>query len=195
MKKLVGLVGFKQSGKSTVASYIESKYGFVRHNFKNALILEIKQNFPDLLNEIVINYNVAVRDYNSAYDKSMWLPEIEVDGLFEKKPPLIRTLMMNYGTEVRRKEKDSYWTDKWLEKYLTIEKQNVVVDDVRFLNEASRIKGQTGIIIRIARTDITTGGGHSSETEQLQIEADFTIKVNPGEHEKLYAELDVIMQK
>lgn len=185
MQKLIGLVGFKQSGKSTAASYLESKYGFVRHNFKDALIAEIKQNFPDLLNEIVNTEN----DFRSITGQN----ELCWSNIFTEKPALIRTLMQNYGTEVRRKEKDSYWTDKWLEKYLTIEKQNVVVDDVRFLNEASRIKGQTGIIIRIIRTDITTGGDPSSETEQIQIQADYTIEVNPGEHEKLYKALDDIM--
>jgi hypothetical protein len=101
--------------------------------------------------------------------------------------------MQNYGTEVRRKENPDYWVDQYLNTLHEIE-QKVVTDDVRFLNEARAIKLGLGTIIRIIRTDITTGGDHSSETEQLQIQADYTIEVNPGEHEKLYAELDDIMQ-
>jgi len=187
MANLIGLIGFKQSGKSTAASYLESKYGFVRHNFKDALIIELIRNFTDLLAEMSFYYY--------GHEDSVVGGKQPILRLFDEKPPLMRALMQNYGTEVRRKEKDSYWTDKWLDKYLTAEKQNVVVDDVRFLNEASQVKGQTGIIIRIIRTDITTGGDHSSETEQLQIEADYTIEVGRGEQEKLYAELDAIMQR
>jgi hypothetical protein len=182
MTQIIGLVGFKQSGKSTAASYLENKYGFVKHNFKDALVAEIKQNFPDLLTEIAnVYYHEGIQS---------------IEHLFTVKPPLMRTLMQNYGTEVRRKENPDYWVDQWTKKFLELERvvYRFVTDDVRFVNEASRVKGQGGIIIRIIRTDITSGGDHSSETEQLEIQADYTIEVGQGEHEKLYAELDRILR-
>ena len=86
MTHLIGLIGFKQSGKTTAAEYLESK-GFERVNFKDCLIDELKQNFPDLLNEIKANMELR------------GLP-MSIDKLFLTKPPLVRTLMQNYGTEV-----------------------------------------------------------------------------------------------
>jgi hypothetical protein len=177
--KLIALVGFKQSGKSTAAKYLEEKYGFVRHNFKDSLVAELKQNFPDLLKTI-------------AWEESLKInAEIPIDRLFEMKPPLMRALMINYGTEVRRKENPNYWTTEWYENW--DQYTPTVADDVRFLNEAQTIKNAGGKLIRIKRTDIETGGNHQSETEQLEIEEDYLIEVAPGEQEKLYAELDRIM--
>jgi len=182
MTQIIGLVGFKQSGKSTAASYLESKYGFVRHNFKDALVAEIKQNFPDLLREILHTYKL--------FDK----PGVDyktIDNLFIYKPPLMQALMQNYGTEVRRKENPDYWVNEWAKN--SYSQNKIVVDDVRFLNEADKVRERGGTIIRIIRTDITSGGDHPSETEQLEIQADYTIEVGMGEHEKLYEELDKII--
>ncbi len=187
--QIIGLVGFKQSGKSTAAKYLEEKYGFVRHNMKGALIAEIKQNFPDLLRVIAEKHYAPSHVYTEGIDTC-------INDLFEEKPPLMRALMVNYGTEVRRREDPDYWVHHWklgVPALLAQDKYNIVTDDIRFLNEAQAIKGWNGKLIRIIRTDITTGGDHSSETEQLQIESDYTIEVGPGEQEKLYAELDKIM--
>ena len=187
MSKIIGLIGFKQVGKSTAAKHLEEHYGFVRHNMKDALVAEIKQNFPDLLREI------AESTYRFRYMNSSVPPEC-VDKLFIEKPPLMRALLQNYGTEVRRKDDDGYWTTQW-EKKLRVkyEYENIVTDDVRFLNEADAVKMQKGILIRLTRPDITTGGSHASETEQLEIEADYTIECRPGDHKHLYAELDRIV--
>ena len=195
MSKIIGLIGFKQVGKSTAAKHLEEKHGFVRHNMKDALVTEIKQNFPDLLTEILKDYNFSVKEFNSQYDSRNALPEINTDQLFDKKPPLMRALLQNYGTELRRRDSDSYWVSKWASKYWELEKEytGVVTDDVRFLNEAKAVKDLDGILIRLTRPDIQTGGSHASETEQLEIQADYTIKCNPGDHEHLYSELDRIV--
>ena len=46
----------------------------------------------------------------------------------------------------------------------------------------------------LGKSDITSGGEHVSETEQLEVEADYTIEVAMGEHDKLYEELDRILK-
>jgi hypothetical protein len=170
---LIGITGFKQSGKSTAAKYMEEHHGFVRLNFKDALIEEIKQNFPDLLKEIHHNCYPLVTC---------------TDDLFTIKPPLIRTLMQNYGTEVRRREDPKYWIRQWQLKNAELHRQgkNVVVDDVRFINEAEAIRFHGGVIVRVFRPDILTGGDHQSEAEQLQIIPDYAIRAKKGEQEKIY---------
>jgi hypothetical protein len=181
--QLIAFVGFKQSGKTTASQYLQEKHGYIRHNFKDALVREIKQNFPDLLREIAF-------PEGSWFGKGVIEIEFAINKLFEEKPPLMRALMVNYGTEVRRREDPDYWVNEWNRMFPL---GQVVTDDVRFVNEAQKVRERGGIIIRIKRTDITTGGDHQSETEQLQIDADHTIEVGKGEQQKLYDELERII--
>ena len=179
---IIAFTGKKQTGKSTCCAYLEEKYGFTRVNFKDALIAELKENFPELLQAI---YNAEQELYS--------YPAESIDGLFVNKSPLIRPLMQNYGTNVRRKDKDSYWVDEWVKTlWEKGSDTKTTVDDVRFLNEASRVKGQGGIIIRLIRTDMEHTDTHVSETEMDLIIPDFTIVCNGNDHEHLYAELDRI---
>jgi hypothetical protein len=176
---IIGLIGFKQVGKSTAAKYLEEKHGFIRHNFKDGLVAEMKQNFPDLLQEMVRATGMSI------------------DELFANKPPLMRALMQNYGTEVRRADDANYWTNQWRLKGAKYYQRGLsaVADDVRFINESEAIKLQGGILIRLTRPDIVSGGNHPSETEQLNIDADYTIEGEPGNSTKLYNSLDEILLK
>lgn len=161
---IIAFTGYKRSGKSVASNFLK-KFGFERINFKDSLVEEIRQNFPDLLNVIGDD--------------------------FENKPPAVRALLQNYGTEVRRRDNPDYWVNKWLEK--VIKKENVVVDDCRFLNEARAVKDLNGIIIRIVRPNFN-GDNHVSETEQDLINVDYTI-FNDGKIDKLIKQIDDIYQK
>ena len=179
---IYGLTGYKQSGKSEAAKHLANK-GFTRLNFKDALVAELKDNFPDLLHQIA-----DVQLYGDVI--SVAKPKVTVDWLFEEKPPLMRALMQNYGTDVRRKDDPNYWVKQWEYAYADLHPTDVVVDDVRFLNEAEAIRKMGGKIIRIVRSDIQNGGSHVSETEQDQIVPDYTIEVAEGDLEGLRAKLD-----
>lgn len=177
---IIGLVGFKQIGKSTAAAYLQEKHGFDRHNFKDALVAEMKENLQETIQAI----------YDETGNVDLGWPHA-ADWLFQEKPPIFRALMQNYGTDVRRKGDSNYWTRQW-RKALDVD-SNTVTDDVRFKNEAQCIKANQGIIIRLTRPDVATGGTHVSETEQLDIVADYTIDCEKGDHQKLYDELDKIV--
>ena len=183
---IVGLIGLKQVGKSTAATHLKENHGFVGHNFKDALVKEMKDNFPDLLHEIL--------SHTDLYGDLQNHPDLQsVDDLFKFKPPLMRALMQNYGTEVRRGDSRNYWTKQW--RLALPPKQDVVVDDVRFINEAKMVKANDGILIRLTRPDVTPTDGHSSEKEQMKIEADYTIDVEQGDHEGLYNRIDEIINQ
>lgn len=178
MNKTIGFVGFKQVGKSTASKYLEDNYGFVRLNFKDGLLEEIKNNFPDLLTYFLHLYKCQ-----------------DIKELFDTKPEGVRCLLQNYGTEVRRRDKHSYWVDRWKHTHMSNAFENYVTDDVRFLNEAQAVRDMGGILIRLTRPDITSGGSHTSETEQLDIVTDYTIECEQGGHEKLYKQLDNIIRE
>ncbi len=185
---IIGLSGKAQSGKTTAGDYLVEKYGFIKINFKDDLVDEMKIVLNDTLSEIV-----------KAMDAINWngVNPWSIDKLFKDKPPLMRALMQNYGTDVRRKDDENYWIGKWSTKVFDAQHKdlNVVVDDCRFLNEADAIRLMTGKLIRVERTDITDTGNHQSETEMDRIEVDMTFRCNKGEQDKLYRMLDLFIEE
>ena len=185
---LRAFVAPKQFGKSTACNILKEYWGddVVQINFKDALIAELKQNFPDLLQVIFDAYSgIKLTDGDNASESFIKT----VDDLFVWKPPIIRTLMQNYGTEVRRGDRDSYWVDKWAEAFVLTETAHAMTDDVRFINEAQKVKDMGGILIRLNRTDKESTDTHKSETEQKDIVCDYEITVGEGELDLLKTKL------
>ena len=178
---IIGLVGFKEVGKSTAAEHLREMYCFERINFKDGMLAQMLINFPDF-----------IPAFCRLMDKHYWDGRAWTFGrLNQEKPEAWRAFMVNFGTDLWRQIDNNIWVDKWGEK---VQEYNMVVaDDVRFLNEAEKLKQMGGILIRLTRPDVTTGGNHKSETEQNQIVADYTINVNVGDHAGLYAMLNQII--
>lgn len=170
---IIGLCGFKGSGKSVVANYIADNHGFTKVNFKDALIREMKVKLNRTLKELGYIY------------------EMSEDELFLNKPPAMRALMQEYGTEIVRGFDDKHWIREYGKTVVDI--NNVVTDDVRFQNEYDAIVMAGGIIIRVERSDISTGGDHPSETEHLKFEEDFVIQAEPGNHQHVYMQIESII--
>lgn len=160
---IIAFTGKKRSGKTSVADALCNDTNvdavFTKINFKSALLRQAKEHFPEFLNAEAELY------------------QVNVDQLLEQKPGSIRQFLQNYGTELFRKQTPYYWTDKWLDSIIGY--NNIVVDDLRFLNEAEVIKNVGGIIIRIVRPSLgEQGDTHASEMEMDSIVADYTIVGN-----------------
>ena len=189
--KIIAFTAKKYHGKTTACDYLQKKFEeqgiiVIRLNFKDAMIGEIKQNFPDLLELIGKMENLTI------------------DGLFIEKPPLVRRLMQNYGTEVRRRDNPDYWVNKYIEKinpiiYESMKYKSYVclTDDLRFKSEAVMLKQIGGCMYRIKRytdptmtTEYTKDGEvdiHISETELDEAE----MEQNPSwDYESHYKALD-----
>jgi len=168
---IIAFTGKKRSGKTEAAKAID----LPSLNFKDPLIAEVRENFKELLAEI------QYMESGNAL--------IELHTLFDTKPPLIRKLLQNYGTDVRRNDTPRYWVDKWEERAMDL--KNCVTDDVRFLNEAEMVKDMDGIVIRIERPGLKTTDTHISEQEMEEIVADYTV-VNDGTIEELKDKIHAI---
>lgn len=173
--KIIGFTGKKFSGKTTASKFFEDK-GFVKINFKDELIAEIKKYLPDLLKDISVHYN------------------LDLNQLFEQKPPEIRHLLQNWGTELRRNQDQDYWVLQYADKAVDAKWSNnlIVTDDVRFLNEADCVRDLGGIIIKIIRTNLISEDIHSSETEMDKIKPDYVVEA--GSVDELVDKMNKIYQ-
>lgn len=170
---LIGLTGVAHSGKSTIADILTDFYGFKQYYFASG----VKQ--------ALYNMNPLIRRTVSSgyYGQTIHLPLQEiVDDLGwdeAKKIPMVRELLQRMGTEAGRDiHGKNVWVDKtfkqmlkeceWDWKYhddkLTKHAiTDIVIPDLRFDNEAERIKHHGGIIIRVDR-GLKPVNGHSSES-------------------------------
>jgi len=107
-----------------------------------------------------------------------------------------RRLLQSVGTALR--SVDPYvFVNKAISKIKQTNPETpIVIDDVRFKNEAEALRNLNFLLIRINRPCIRdpTAEGHQSETEQDFIVADIEI-VNDGTLEKLMRDVDDIIRK
>jgi hypothetical protein len=144
---VIGLSGYAQSGKDTVAQILVDNYGYKRVAFADAI-----RDAIYTLNPIMTGANIRVADY---VDELGWDTA--------KKHPEIRRLLQVMGTEVGRQLFDeSVWIEKALGNVEPGDK--IVVTDVRFPNEAKEIKWQFGEVWRINRLAVVSVNEHISET-------------------------------
>lgn len=143
VKKLIGVVGLKGSGKDTTADYIVNNYD----NWE-------KWSFAGLLKDITaILFNM---------DRKMLAGETPEDRVLREQPNEYWSKVLGYtftprialqklGTDVLRHHfYDGIWVDSLRLKLIESEK-NIVLSDVRFPNEIQMIRSLGGEIWRVER--------------------------------------------
>ena len=135
-----------QSGKTTVARYLQER-GYTR--------LPFAQPMRDMLSSMLGNlgYSEERIAHHLYADKEAVLPELGVSARH-----LLRTLGTEWGREC---VSPTVWLDVWLAK--ARRKSFVVVDDVRFTNEAELIQLLGGNVWRITRPGVVRNTEHASE--------------------------------
>jgi hypothetical protein len=118
--RLIGFSGKMRSGKTWAAHYLAAKCGAEVVSFADAL----KHDLADL--------------------GFSW------EELTSTKPPILRRLMQVYGQAQRFYQPD-YWLVQGMDeaKFLILDGYPVVIDDVRFKNEADAIRAAGGVVVRL----------------------------------------------
>lgn len=164
----MGLAGKAQSGKTTASVYLETDHGFSRRSFAAVLRGYIAKMFGCSERQLV---EQAFKEQKSGIADLTWRDLMKVTGAF------LRSL------------DPLFFVDR-----LDLSGKLVVVDDVRFKNEARRIKDSGGVIVRLARPQTENGDTDPSEIELDDWPHDYVID-NSGDFQKLFNQLDDVMSK
>lgn len=138
---IIGFSGKAGSGKSTAANFLANEHWFIKHKMAKPL------------------KNMC---------RALGMSEEQIEGNLKEVPdPMLdgktpRYVMQSLGTEWGRKLiGESLWTDAWLA--TRPENSDIVVDDIRFLNELTTVRSLGGKIIKIVRNLEETESEHESE--------------------------------
>lgn len=196
MTNLIGMTGFKRSGKDTVAKIIEAMW-----NDGDAVVHRV--GFADKLKIAAaraLGFEGSDSELIAFMDEAKECWEFDIIDATNFQERHIKTItgrqyLQWWGTEAGR---DTFWPNFWIDLVLPNPETStsgwaldgkdvldsaflgidlVIVTDARFPNEAERIKALGGRIFEVVR-DGTGGDGHSSETPLPREFIDATIDNN-----------------
>ena len=173
---IIGLSGYAQTGKDTVADYLVKSYGFVRVAFADP----IREALYKLDPKIRFGESSGV-SLSHAVDRVGWeeVKKISTDA---------RELLQRLGTEVGR---DMFGNDFWVNQAILRAKEHrkVVISDVRYVNEAEAVRLQGGLLFRINKNNVAEVNKHESEKNLNDYKFDHVIN-NNSTKEDLYKTID-----
>jgi len=166
--EVIGLTGYAQSGKDTLASILVEKYGYRR------------VAFADKIRDFLYVINPMVGCSPTGYLQDL----VDLVGWDKaKQEPQVRRLLQDIGVGARKLFGDQFWVAQALMSISSSEK--IVITDVRFINEAKAIKKYDGgQVWRVKRSGVSAVNSHISETEMDGHPVD-QIFVNNGSIEDL----------
>lgn len=149
---IIGLTGYAQSGKDTVAQVLVNKYAFKRIAFADAIrffCYEVNPIVGWVANEPVFLQKIVDRD---GWEQAKKIGEI-------------RRTLQSTGVAARNKFGSNFWVERAFERVDPIN-DNIVVTDVRFINEADYIKAlPDSQIWRVRRLNLGPVNSHVSESQ------------------------------
>lgn len=160
---IIGLTGYAQSGKDTVAKILVDNYGYTRVAFADKIREFLYETSPDYIKLLVDEVGWEKAKQNSA----------------------VRELLQNTGVGARKVFGENFWVNQALGS-MAVGYPNIVVTDVRFVNEADTLKVNGGQIWRVKRLGVSAVNSHVSETQMDDYKVD-QIFVNNGTIEDLEA--------
>ncbi len=172
---IIGLSGYAQSGKNTVADILVDYHGFTQ------------LAFADAIREFVYRINPMVACSPTGYLQDL----VNLKGWDEaKQEPQVRRLLQYTGAAGRDMIDEYLWVALTLSQIKDPQDGRYVITDVRFPNEAAALSSQGGQIWRIERPGVDAVNDHISETALDAWVFDETI-LNDGTIEDLKKKISV----
>jgi hypothetical protein len=161
---LIGITGYKFSGKSTVAKMLSEMLGYETHSF------------ADKLKYITCILSGCTREDLENYDfkENELVPDYLRPYCLNAEKPTYRAFLQHFGSEVMRGINDGIWIDCTLSNC----GENAIISDCRFPNEAKAIKERGGVVIKVVRDSVVSDDTHQSETKIDEIEPDYVFVNN-----------------
>lgn len=188
MKLVVGLVGFKGSGKDTAANVFVSR-GFTKDSFAAPLKDAVAQIFS-WDRELIEGATEASRAWREIPDP-YWSAAFGCD-------VMPRVVLQKFGTESMRDVfHDDIWVKSLMRRIQTSSRQKFVVSDVRFENEVQAIQELGGIIVRIRRGDEPTWfltAEQANRGNQDAIQTMINLNVHRSEWDWIGCEFDYVIE-
>lgn len=172
MSRLVGISGQMGFGKSSVAMMLQETQGYEVVSFGDPLKDMVRALLmPIGFSPLVIDFNFKDIDFYFK-DKSVIIPHLGVS---------MRQLLQTLGTEWGRNLiKRSLWVDlAGLSVTEFMAYADVVIDDVRFEDEAAFIREHDGLVIHLRRPSAGAADDHVSESG-ITVGARDVVIVNDG---------------
>ena len=140
---IIGVCGFINSGKDTIADYLVNIHQFRRESFANTL-KDAVANIFGWDRDMLEGRTRQSREWREQVDP-WWAERLNMSDLTP------RWVLQHWGTEVcRRAFHDDIWIAA-LENKLRNSTDDIVISDCRFPNEIKSIKDAGGIVIRVVR--------------------------------------------
>jgi len=148
VRPLIGLTGFKGSGKDTVANILVEEFGYHRKAFATALKEEI-----NAAQHQSCQWSDAPK-FTSPYWSDEFVGYMEDHRRDAPDSPSgwPRMLAQAWGQMRRDTRGQDYWVN------LVTLKEGIVVSDVRYANEADAIKRAGGCIVAVCRSSCMSDG-------------------------------------
>ena len=166
---IIGLTGYAQSGKDSIAEVLVKEYGFKRFAFADK-IKELAIEIDPIL--FTMRQDVPPwRLSNCVKDKGWERAKVE--------EPEVRRVLQRLGVGARGVFGQDFWVDIVLQA-IDI-KDRIVITDVRFQNEAeeakrwSKFAGEKAEIWRVTRPGVQAVNSHISELDMANYTADVEI--------------------
>lgn len=176
---IIGLSGYAQTGKDTIANYLIKNYGFTRVAFADPIREAVYKLNPKINIADMRGVSLA-----TAVDSLGWeTVKVESEDA--------RWLLQRMGTEVGREIfGDNFWVDQAMKKAVGHDK--VVITDVRYPNELEAILGHSGTVWRVIKDDTGAVNRHASESALDGYDFEYII-FNNDTIESLYESVDSFM--
>lgn len=183
MKHIIGIVGFKNSGKDTAAQLLINKYNFKKDSFANSL----KDTCASIFcwDRDMLEGDTSEQRAKREIVDTWWADKL---GIRDWSP---RKALQYIGTEIMREHlHPTLWALSVEKRLLSGSENKMVYTDTRFYNEIALLKKYGAKIIRIKRGDDTEWFDIMRQYNQLIYDG-----IVPENPDKITEEANIIMNE